>query len=235
VVRSTNPALTKAERMRFEMATHEIGASRPLVTLEFARATGLVRYFTGRPCKYGHFSERLTSNKTCMECACKIQHGVYRRYRNKIVARTKVYRQANKEAIAKKDAAYQRLNRDRLCQYYSERYMEKRLEIAAKVKAYKASRPGFSTEVGKAYLARKIRAMPPWADRNEIRKIYAEAAAMTAQTGIQYSVDHIYPLKGRNSCGLHVPWNLQIITMIDNCRKATKMPNDWAELERWAA
>jgi len=35
---------------------------------EAARAQGLVRYFTGKPCKRGHVAERLTSTANCLEC-----------------------------------------------------------------------------------------------------------------------------------------------------------------------
>jgi hypothetical protein len=29
---------------------------------------GLIRYFTGKPCKRGHLVERLTSSANCLEC-----------------------------------------------------------------------------------------------------------------------------------------------------------------------
>jgi hypothetical protein len=69
--------------------------------------------------------------------------------------------------------------------------------------------------------------MPPWADKEAIRLVYEKAAEMTKSSGQIYSVDHIYPLKGKNVCGLHVHWNLQIITKVENCRKATKSPEEW--------
>jgi hypothetical protein len=33
-----------------------------------ARALGLKRYFTGKPCKHGHVAERWVGNSECMEC-----------------------------------------------------------------------------------------------------------------------------------------------------------------------
>lgn len=33
-----------------------------------AKAKGLRKYFTGKPCKNGHVAERNTSNGTCCEC-----------------------------------------------------------------------------------------------------------------------------------------------------------------------
>lgn len=40
----------------------------PIVTLAEARAAGLPRYFTGRPCKHGHTSERCTKYGRCQAC-----------------------------------------------------------------------------------------------------------------------------------------------------------------------
>lgn len=60
--------------------------------------------------------------------------------------------------------------------------------------------------------------------KSEIVKIYAQAKLITRQTGIQHHVDHIFPLAGKNACGLHVPWNLQIIPAHENYKKSNKMP-----------
>lgn len=63
-----------------------------------------------------------------------------------------------------------------------------------------------------------------------IRKIYLKAKVKTKITGSEYAVDHIMPLKGKNSMGLHVPWNLQILTKSENSRKYNKEP----EILPWA-
>jgi hypothetical protein len=39
-----------------------------VITRQDAREQGLTRYFTGKPCKRGHLSERMTSNGSCWEC-----------------------------------------------------------------------------------------------------------------------------------------------------------------------
>lgn len=57
---------------------------------------------------------------------------------------------------------------------------------------------------------------------DETRKIYEEAVKLTKSTGIDYHVDHIIPLNGRNVSGLHVPSNLQILTKTNNLRKSNK-------------
>lgn len=39
-----------------------------IITKQQAQAAGLQRYFTGKPCKHGHVSERYTSTGICVEC-----------------------------------------------------------------------------------------------------------------------------------------------------------------------
>ena len=41
---------------------------RPIVTRAQAKVAGLLRYFTGKPCKHGHVSERFTNKGVCREC-----------------------------------------------------------------------------------------------------------------------------------------------------------------------
>lgn len=74
--------------------------------------------------------------------------------------------------------------------------------------------------------ARKVRAMPAWANRAAIRAIYVEAKKRIKDTGESWHVDHVIPLAGKNVCGLHVHHNLQIILGIDNMRKSNKFNGD---------
>lgn len=66
------------------------------------------------------------------------------------------------------------------------------------------------------------RACPIWVSKKDIENIYAEAISKTKHTGILHHVDHIIPLHGNGVCGLHVPWNLQILTAEENLKKTNK-------------
>ena len=68
--------------------------------------------------------------------------------------------------------------------------------------------------------------MPPWLTKQHIAEmdaVYERARAATVSTGVKHVVDHIHPLNGKNFCGLHVPWNLQVLTAVENLKKGNKL------------
>lgn len=77
--------------------------------------------------------------------------------------------------------------------------------------------------------ASKRNATPKWLTQNqldEIKLLYKKAKLMSEETGELHHVDHIHPLAGKNFCGLHVPWNLCVISGIDNLSKGNRLPPD---------
>lgn len=69
-----------------------------------------------------------------------------------------------------------------------------------------------------------VLATPLWRNREKIKEIYLEAQRMTLSTGIQYEVDHIYPVQSKFACGLHVHHNLQILEKTHNRSKKNAFP-----------
>lgn len=70
------------------------------------------------------------------------------------------------------------------------------------------------------------RATPPWltpADLLEIVEWYRAAKDYQWLSNEQLQVDHIIPLKSPIVCGLHVPWNLQVLSRSENRKKTNKL------------
>ena len=76
------------------------------------------------------------------------------------------------------------------------------------------------------YRCSKLQRTPPWLTADHLKQIteyYKQAKQLQKATGIVHHVDHIVPLQGDNVSGLHVPWNLQILTASENCSKSNKL------------
>jgi 5-methylcytosine-specific restriction endonuclease McrA len=70
--------------------------------------------------------------------------------------------------------------------------------------------------------AAKSQRTPVWADHDAILAIYRECECRQRLTGIPHHVDHVAPLQGRTISGLHVEYNLQILTGPQNCSKGNR-------------
>lgn len=57
-----------------------------------------------------------------------------------------------------------------------------------------------------------IEATPPWADREEIRRIYRESVRLSRELKMDFQVVHLIPVRHRLVCGLHVPENLRVVS-----------------------
>jgi 5-methylcytosine-specific restriction endonuclease McrA len=101
-----------------------------------------------------------------------------------------------------------------------------RSECKAQEKVYEINRDRskkrlYDAKRRAAYLYRE----PIWLtleQKLEIECFYYKAMRYEEETGIKHHVDHIVPLQGNNVCGLHVPWNLQVIPASDNLSKGNR-------------
>ena len=181
-------------------------------TRQEAKATGATHYFTGMPCKHGHIALRKTKG-VCVECL-QIE------WRDSNAARAllpkseaskeagKRYYEKNKELIILK--AMGRTNEDR------RRYRN----------TWKENHPEEVLASTNDRRRRHKNASPRWLSKEQkeaIRQFYKDALTTTRITGKQYVVDHIVPLRSEVVCGLHVPWNLRVITQEENLAKSNKL------------
>ena len=73
--------------------------------------------------------------------------------------------------------------------------------------------------------AKRLQAVPNWLTKKHkqiMQWYHKEADRLTEETGIKHHVDHIVPLRGKDVRGLHVPWNLQVISGKENAIKGNR-------------
>ncbi len=113
-------------------------------------------------------------------------------------------------------------NRDRIEYYteYNQNHKEKRRKYA---RQYQKDNPDKFNANNAKRRANKLQATPNCITKQqliEIEDIYWQAKETGRILGEPFHVDHIHPLsKG----GLHVPWNLQILTATENLKKSNKL------------
>jgi 5-methylcytosine-specific restriction endonuclease McrA len=185
-------------------------------TRKEAQTTGAKYYFTGEPCKHGHIAPRKTKG-ACVECL-KVE------WQQAADKRAEYFKQYNQRENVKdnKHEWYQK-NRDKVIATALTRPAEQLREYR---NAWKENNKVQIRADTKARRRKHRQATPRWltrAQKSQIRQIYQIAITMSQTTGEQYVVDHIVPLRSDEVCGLHVPWNLRVITQEENLKKSNKL------------
>lgn len=114
-------------------------------------------------------------------------------------SRGKVWRELNKARKKSTDLNYRASYKDRVATYQKS--------------YYQANKPKY-LEAFFRRKAAKLKATPSWLTQKhleEISYIYSLRQEVNSLSDYEYEVDHIVPLQGKSVCGLHVPWNLQLL------------------------
>lgn len=198
-------------------------------------------YFTGNPCKNNHISKRQTTNGVCYECFRTL---IVKKYSSsnldKISNKNKKWYEENKEYKLEYNKKRIERNRDKILKQYKdyhEKHKEERNSYTREhrrlkreyysdyMKKWSKDNPGYYSAKAKEREEKERKACPAWlsdTDKQVMIDIYKESKALSKSTGIKRHVDHICPLKSDIVCGLHVPWNLQILTQRENNQKYNK-------------
>ena len=154
--------------------------------------------------------------KTCRRCRQLQSYEWNKSNRDKKNASDRKWRKANPEKLwwkrnpeehkirtAKANAKW----RVRNPEYHHEHYLSNKTRyVAARAKrraAQENATPEWLTAIHKA----------------QIQEMYDISLARKTQTGVKHHVDHIVPIIGKAVSGMHVPWNLQVITAKENLSK----------------
>ena len=174
-------------------------------SISAARKAEAKLYYTGKLCSRGHDSPRLAVSGLCVACNRENSKACYLANPAKRVAEAKAWAEKNKAH----DAYLRKLRKQ------TPKYKEaaKRWQQISEVRAKHTARV-------RARQLRTVQAMPAWVDKTELTKIYEQCCRLTDMIGVKYSVDHIVPITHSLVCGLHVPWNLQILPAWQNSAKS---------------
>ena len=145
----------------------------------------------------------------------------------RISSRGKAWRDANKLYISTQRKQKRADNLALALAYEATWRSKHRAELVQATRKWQRENPGIVNARNMQRYATKLHATPPWLTAEHLRQIeafYIEAKRLEAQDGIKRHVDHVYPLQGKTVSGLHVPWNLQILTATDNVKKHNSMP-----------
>lgn len=171
-----------------------------------ARAAGLTKFSTGEPCRNGHLSERLVSNRRCIACLAALTRHHYEKNADAYKARAKARRIAFpdlKYPPSKVDPIRRRENERRRRKANPEKFREK-------VRARKAQRRGAEGAFAPEDVARIFKA----------QKGRCALCPTKLGPGIK-ELDHIQPVvRG----GSNWPRNLQLLCRPCNRQKAGKDP-----------
>jgi hypothetical protein len=176
-----------------------------------AKSAGKTTYFTGRPCKNGHIELRCTASGSCVECA---KANEKKSREKKLAVNPDWYKQnyaLNPEKYRLSAAKYRSSHPDKV--------KESNILSMRKRKPQKAA-------AERARQASKFKATPRWLTDehlSQIEKVYFAASKTSLLAGFPCHVDHIVPLKGKNVCGLHVPWNLRVVSQSYNSKKKNNL------------
>lgn len=174
-----------------------------------AKMLGFNNFFSLKPCKRGHIGWRNRVTYSCKEC-CKI-------YRDTSVERGTRYPKNPKPKSPEQK------EKERLRAFGWKERNPHRVKMQS-ARYYKENRQHL-IHLG-AQSKRKVRrATPKWLtkfQKQQIALIYTVRDELTKLNGVQYHVDHKVPINGKIVCGLHVPWNLQVMEGAENINKSNK-------------
>jgi hypothetical protein len=191
------------------------------VSIGDAKARGLRWYFTGVPCSKGHIAKRSLTNRECR--ACVDARRAAKDAADPERARTRNIRRYHKDIKASREKTRDARNRHIEKRRIEDRLRYHRDPAPKKARAVEWSRKnkGKRAAIIAARRMKQKRATPDWLSAEQmaaIREFYLEASSRIGE----WQVDHIIPINGRLVCGLHVPWNLQILTGDANRKKGNK-------------
>jgi hypothetical protein len=143
--------------------------------------------------------------------------------------RMKEYHKKNSDKIKKYMKDYAQANSKKLLAYKKQYYVNNKTKFKELFIEHYSNNKFMYIAAAAKRRGVKMKATPKWLSKAHlvvIRNIYKRAKELEQLSyNKKFHVDHIIPLQGENASGLHVPWNLQILTREENISKSNKIIN----------
>lgn len=163
------------------------------------------------------------NTKTGLTSKCKSCASLdYKENCDKKKAMVRKYREENLDQVRDTYRIYYAENKQKFLDRAEKWHKENPDKVKRSVNEYGKRTQKAKNARTAAYRAAKIQATPPWLTQEH----YAQMEEIYKNCPEGYHVDHIMPLRGVNSSGLHVPWNLQYLPALENMSKGNKVPTD---------
>lgn len=133
---------------------------------------------------------------------------------------------AAKSRAAKRRALKREDIKDHKRQQFASLSIDRKHARFEALRQWKAANPAKVLANTRRRQTRKMQACPAWLtepQRRAILEFYKAAENLYKTFGVKFHVDHIVPLRGGTVCGLHVPWNLQLLSAVDNIKKRNSL------------
>ena len=193
-----------------------------IITKQEAKLQGLNYYYTGKPCNHGHIDLRTVARSACRECVRLRHYPYYENNKQQSLDSICKWQKNNKDKVNKNSKNYRKSNPENTKASSDKYYINNKEKKLAANKLWRQNNKATNQQYNANRRALQMKAMPWWVDKKEIVKVYEECTKITKETGIKHNVDHIIPLNNKLVSGLHVPWNLQILTSTQNQNKNNK-------------
>lgn len=196
-------------------------------------------------------------DKECSECTTvkpytefnrdtKSQDGLSGKCKYCVNTKKREDNQKNQDRISTVRKNYRDNNPEKIKEHRKQHYKNRREHIIDRVKKYTIANKEIKHEYAKRHYLENSHIYKFHARKrttqlgegincmflDELKSIYQKAQDLSKKTDVQYQVDHIIPLTHNDICGLHVPWNIQILTESENRSKKNKFDGTYSN-ESW--
>lgn len=154
--------------------------------------------------------------KECNRVRARLHH---EKNREKRIKAKKEYREANREKLAESSRNWRENNRDHVLNYAKGQKIKHRARYTAAQSKRRSA---------------KEKAIPIWfSEFDQLAMLEASdlCRIRKGESGVDWQVDHMVPLKAKTACGLHCADNIQVIPAAMNISKHNRMiltePFEW--------